>query len=167
MAFSAFCNWLPATSVGFDHGAEAALANYAVAGAASAPQAAQMLILAYPTPQMARARLPQFAHLAAVEAKRSGPLLVLVHGADAATATALLPKVHYDADVTLTPAVPVGIDALPGLLLGIFVLVGLIMAAALIVGVLAGLVRAYLQRKFPGRFDRLGPDSLIQLHLRR
>ncbi|MGH9394122.1 MAG: DUF6599 family protein [Terriglobales bacterium] len=154
--------WLPAAEVGFDRSAEVAVASYNLplhdAGAA------QLAVIAYPTPQMARTRLPELARLAGVQARRSGPLLVLAHAAGA-DAAALLQAVNYDADITMVPPTPVGIEGLPALILGIFVLCGAIIAIAVVVGVLTGAARVLIERVLPERFHRPPAEALIRLHL--
>ncbi len=162
-AFAAFCDWLPASGLGFDHGAEALLAGYLPASAGSPPL--QVAILSYPTPTMARTRLTQLAHLPGVQAARSGPLLTLVHTSSAAAAAPLLGSVRYQAQVTIVPPTPVGLDALPGLILGLFVLCGIIIGAAIVLGLISGVVRVLVQRVLPERFHWQRHESLIRLHL--
>lgn len=165
-AFAAICNWLPAAQVDFKQGAEAALADYNVD---NLPDPVPMLVLAYPTPQIART---QFAALSAAASgqylvRRSGPMLVLVHGAAGAAAQQLLQSVNYDAEVTLTQATPIGVEGLPSLIIAIFLLIALLVGVAIVVGVLTGGVPALLRRLFPNRFQR--PDDhkdLIRLNLK-
>lgn len=162
-AFTAFCNWLPASTLGFDHGAEALLAGYLPEAAGAPPL--QLAILSYPTPTMARTHLAQFAHVAGIQAARSGPLLTLVHTSSAAAAAPLLGGVRYQAEVTVAPPVPVGVDALPGLILGLFVLCGIIIGAAIVLGVITGGIRILFQRVLPERFHWQQHENLIRLHL--
>jgi hypothetical protein len=166
VAFAAGCNWLPPSQLGFNLDAEAAVGDYPAPGAASAAASAQIAVLSYPTPQMARARLPQLAALPGITARRTGPVLLLAHGFTPAAAQALLNSVNYEANVTLVPPTPVGIEALPALILGIFVLCGILMGVAVVVGVLTGGIRVLVQRVLPERFHRPPPEGLIQLHLR-
>lgn len=162
-AFAAACDWLPPAQVGFDHSAEAVLASYDL------PQAAgpvQLLVVSYPTPQMARTHLAAWQSNAAFTIRRSGPMLILVHGIAGAPALQLAQAVNYDAEITMAPPTPVGIDALPGLILGIFVLCGLIISVSIVVGVLTGGLRVLLQRIWPTRFARVQQEALIRLNLK-
>jgi hypothetical protein len=157
LAFAAACSWVPPALVGFNRSAEAVVGRYA--------HGIAMAVVSYPTPQIATAHFAPLAALAGVRARRSGSLIALVHGADAAAAAPLLHAVRYQADLTMVPPAPVGIQALPSLILSIFVFCGLIFAVAVVVGILAGGVRVVLNRALPQRFPRLAQDNLIQLHL--
>lgn len=155
--------WLPAGEVGFDHSAEVIVAGYNVPLHESG--SVQLAVISYPTPLMARTRLAAMSHLEGVAARRSGPLLVLTHAAgnDAAS---LLDQVNYDADITLVPPTPVGIDALPSLILSILLFCGVLIAVAIVVGLLTGGARVLLMRVLPQRFHRPPPEPLIRLHLK-
>jgi hypothetical protein len=72
-----------------------------------APGSAEILLIAYPTPHIAIAKLPAFEQLApplnggANAAKRSGPIIALVRGdISARDAGRILDGVNYDANVT-------------------------------------------------------------------
>lgn len=164
--FAAACSWLPADTLGFSLGAQAVVASYDPP-ALSAPAA--LVVLSYPTPQMARTHLAGLqgmaAKLAGVSVRRSGPFVIAVQGAGGAEAASLLQSVNYDADVTLVPPTPVGLDALPSLILGIVLLCGMIMGIAIVLGLLTGGLRVMLQRVLPKRFRRSHPEPIISLHL--
>ncbi len=160
--FAAACDWLPPEAVGFDKSAEAVVANYDLPTAG----AVQLLILSYPTPTMARTHWARWKSDRAFTIRRSGPLLVLVQGAAGAPVEQLAEAVNFDADITLVPPVPVGINALPALILGIFMLCALIICVSIVVGVLTGGLRALLQRFWPQRFAHLSAESLIRLNLK-
>lgn len=154
--------WLPAAELGFDHSAQIIVAGYNVPLHESG--SVQLAVISYPTPQMARAHLPELARLDGVAARRSGPLLVLTHAAGNDSA-ALLGQVNYDADITLAPPVPVGINALPSLILSLLLFCGALIAVAIVVGVLTGGARVLVMRVLPERFHRSPPEPLIRLHL--
>ncbi len=161
-AFSAFCHWLAPEAVGFNMGAQAELGDYDLGAATPA----QMAVIAYPTPQIARSHFGALQKMAGFSVRRSGPILVLLHGASGADADQLLQAVNYDADITMVPPTPVGIDALPALILGIFVLCGFIIGVAVVVGLLTGGTRAMLERWFPERFEKAQREALIRLNLK-
>ncbi len=157
LAFAAACSWLPPALVGFDRSAEAAIGDYA--------RGVAMAVLSYPTPQIATAHFAALAALPGMRAQRSGSLIALVHGADAAAAAPLLNAVRYQADFTMVPPSPVGLEALPSLVLSIFAFCGLMFAVAVVLGVLTGGARVLLNRVLPRRFHRFQQENLIQLHL--
>jgi hypothetical protein len=166
-AIAAAESWLPSSAIGFDQGAEVVSASYDVA---SPP--AQMLVISYPTPQIAAERLRSFAALAkghttaALLTRQSGPLLVLMHGANGPEAHRLLASVNYHADITWNEPTPVGIEGLPRLILAIFALVGILIALALGVGLATGWFRVALTRLFPQKFGRPhAADEIIRLGL--
>jgi len=161
-AFSTFCHWLAPDAVGFNMGAQAELGTYDLGG--STP--AQLAVVAYPTPQIARTHLAALQKMSGFSVRRSGPILVLLHGASGADADQLLQAVNYDADITMVPPTPVGLDALPELILGIFVLCGFIIGVAIVVGLLTGGTRAMLERWFPERFEKAHDEALIRLNLK-
>jgi hypothetical protein len=160
--FAASCDWLPAAAVGFDHGAETALAAYDLP---MSPPGAELLVISYPTPTMARTRLDGLEKAGQAAGRRSGPLVILVHGLSADAAAPLLQAVNYDAEITKVPPVPVGVEGLPALILGIFLLCALIIGVAVVVGVLSGTTAVMLERVLPERFRRRQQENLIRLHL--
>lgn len=160
--FAAVCAWLPVSAIGFNMGAEAVVASYQPdTGGRLA-----MAVVAYPTPQIARTHLGELQKVSGITVRRTGPILVAVQGAGSSGASALLQSVNYDADVTMVPPTPVGIEGLPGLILGIVVLCGLIIAVAVVLGLLTGGIRVLLQRILPERFRPSHTESIIRLHLR-
>jgi len=166
---------IDAQTVDFARGAEVALGHYAT----SAGEATLMLI-SYPTPQIAADRLKaiEAGHSTAQTggeiaagnflAKRTGPLVALVSG-DIATSEAksLLSSVNYDAEVTWNENTFLGKKNNVGnLILNIFLLVGILMGIAFLIGIAFGGVRVLLRRIYPGRvFDRPEDVEIITLHL--
>ena len=145
---------------------------------------ATLMLIEYPTPQIAAEKLRQIdaAHqltaqqpgaAAMVEVgpffdKRTGPIVVIAAGPlSRREADALIGAISYDADVTwnentyLTKR-----DNLANLLFNVIVLCGVVIGLALVVGVGFGGVRILLKKLFPGRvFDRPEDMELISLHL--
>jgi hypothetical protein len=170
---------LPASTVDFKSGAEVAIANYAVAAGD-----ATLMLVEYPTPQIAIEKLKQIeashqevaqqpgvasiVDVGPYSAKRTGPIVVIASGPlSHSEARALLGSVSYEADVTwnentyLTKR-----DNLANLLFNVIVLCGILIGLALVVGVGFGGVRILAKRLFPGRvFDRPEEAEIISLHL--
>ena len=158
---------LPAELIGFDRGAEAVTANYALS---SGP--ATLTIIDYPTPQMAEAQLPKIAaylkagggaqpawpkalvdsDAASLEVRRSGPLVAIVSGdAIPDESHRLLEMVHYEANVVAMPLAGTNdVQKTAKLLLGIAGLVIVGCSAALLLGFFLGGGRA-LYRIMRGR----------------
>src|SRR2546430_13597995 len=94
---------LPVKYVDFSKGAEVVLGGYNLSGAR-----ATLMLISYPTPQIAVTQLKQIeaaqqAHQldSIVTAKRTGPILVLASGLiSSGDAKSLVSDVNYDADVT-------------------------------------------------------------------
>lgn len=163
---------LPADVVDFGRGAEVALGRYK-----SSEGQATLVLIGYPTPQIAAERLravEAFARPAEgaepmLQAKRSGPIVAVVSGDIAAgEARSLLASVNYDADVTwsektsLTPR-----DNIGNLIIGAFMLIGIILLFALVLGTMFGGFRLLMKRLFPDRvFDRPEEVEIIRLNLR-
>jgi hypothetical protein len=154
---------LPPTLVGFDRGAEAVTANYALR---SGP--ATLTLINYPTPQMAAAFERQISAFlqagntpahpwntllanstpGSVQVKRSGPLVAVVCGdAIPDDARLLLGLVHYDANISRLPGGdgPTEVQKTAKLLLGIVLLVAVMFAAALLLALLLGGGRALVR----------------------
>lgn len=159
--FAAVCSWLPASAVGFNMGAEAAVASYQPDGSG----VLAMAVMAYPTPQIARTHLVPLEKVTGVTVRRTGPILVAVEGKGTAAASDLLQSVNYDADVTMVPPTPVGLEGLPGLIFGIVALCGLIIAVAVVLGLLTGGLRVMLQRVLPEKYRTGHAEAIIRLHL--
>lgn len=160
---------LSADAVDFSRGAEVALGKYRTdAGAAT------MIILGYPTPQIAADRERHIQGLRAGDGtpwftRRSGPLVALMTGQiSEREAAALLDSVNYDADVTwsertgLEPRENVG-----SFIIAAFGLVAIIAGFMIVAGIAFGGVRLLVKRLFPERvFDRPEEFEIIRLNLR-
>jgi len=145
---------------------------------------ATLMLIEYPTPQLAIEKLKQIdaAHQVTAQQpgtapivdvgpffdKRTGPIVVIAAGPlSRREADGLIAPISYDADVTwnentyLTRR-----DNLANLLFNVILLCGLVLGLALVVGVGFGGVRILLKRLFPGRvFDRPEEMEIISLHL--
>jgi hypothetical protein len=175
---------LPPDLVGFDRGAEVVTANYALRS-----NTATLTVINYPTPQMAAAQESKIrayiragnqaqppwpkplrdSDQAALEVRRSGPLVALASG-DAVPDEShkLLAMVHYDADLTTIPAPPGDSDVAKTakLLVGIVALVIIGASAAILLGFFLGGGRA-LYRVARGRpVSSVYDEEFIHLDLR-
>lgn len=155
--------------VDFGTGAEVALGNYA-----TSTGDATLMLISYPTPQIAA------DHLRKIEAsfppgnsqtifeKRTGPIVVIVAGnISSSEAKALLASVTYEADITWNENTHfTKKDNVANLLVNVIVLCGIILGFAVAVGVAFGGVRILVKHFWPDRFfDRPEDVELVSLHL--
>lgn len=159
---------------GFVYGAEAEAARYRVGG-----EEATLVLVSYPTPQIAAARLRDFEQLfnlngagdsrrRPVYAKRSGTLVVVVAGIESQqTAERLLDQVRYETEISWSrPAKPRPQIDWVLTIFNILVGTGLLLLFALLSGVAFGVVRLLVKRVLPGKvFDRPEDTEIIQLNL--
>ena len=162
---------LPSQYVDFSKGAEVVLGDYNVSGSV-----ATMMLISYPTPQIAAAQLKQIEAAQQVHqvgetpiaARRTGPILVLVSGSlSAGDAKSLLSSVNYDADVTWNQNTYfTRRDNVANLIVGVIVLAGIIGGMSIVAGLAFGGFRVAIKRVFPNRvFDRPEQMEIIALHL--
>ena len=170
---------LPASMVDFKSGAEVVIAKYA----ATAGDATLMLI-EYPTPQIAAERLRQIdaAHQVTQQQPgvasivdvgpffdaRSGPIVVIAAGPlSKSEARSLMSSISYEADVTWNENTYVSKkDNLANFLFNAIVLCGIVVGLALVAGVAFGGLRILIKRFFPDSiFDRREAMEFISLHL--
>src|SRR5271169_1712679 len=134
-----------------------------------------LILLQYPTPQIAGERLralqsPQQSSPNMLLIRRSGPLVDVVTGATSSDeAQRLLTSVNYEAEVTWNEATSLSKrDNIGNLILAVFALIGIILLISFIFGVFFGGIRIVVKRLFPNRvFDRPEDVEFIQLHLRQ
>ncbi len=167
VAFSRLFPNLTGDSFGLSTGAEAALADYAKSG-----ENARLLLIFYPTQQLAKKFLKLgYADLSgrypnqSIFYKRDGSLVTLaITQGSPSFATSLLEEVSYVSLVTLDPKTePPNIARV---MLNIFIFCGIMLAMTLVVGILFGFVRVLLSRLFPGRFfDKPKNVAVIRLNL--
>jgi hypothetical protein len=161
--------------VDFAKGAEVAMAQYSTSQGSQGE--ATLMVISYPTPQIAAERAKAIAaalHTTseaenpASRAKRSGPLVALVSGpVSNSDAKSLLDLVNYDADVTWNQNTFFSKrDNIGNLLVGVILLVAILMGFALVAGLLFGGFRLLIKRFFPDRvFDRRKDMEIISLKL--
>jgi len=179
-ALAALAPPVSADLVDFGASAEVSLARYNT----SSGEATLMLIY-YPTPQLAAEHLRRIeaAHqLAAQPAsgiseisgsgtffdKRTGPIVAIATGGISdSDAKSLLGRVNYEANVTWnTPSENAQVRDLYILILNIVVLCAILAGLAIVAGVAFGGVRILVKRMYPDRvFDRPEHMEFISLHL--
>jgi hypothetical protein len=172
---------VPAELVDFNTGAEVVVGNYNSSGGE-----ATLMLISYPTPQIAA------DHLRRIEAarqpnpqsgpgananpliqsqifdKRTGPIVVVATGPlSQAEARSLLASVNYDANVTWNENTYfTKRDNLANLLVNVIILCFIIIGFALVAGVAFGGIRILAKRLFPDRvFEQAQNREFISLHL--
>lgn len=161
---------LAAQFVDFSKGAEVVLESYAFGF-----DKATLMLVDYPTPQIATAQLQQItsaqkAHQLAgsnLVMKRTGPIVAIVSGPISEhDARSLLSQVNYDADVTWNERTPSLRDNPANLIVGVILLAGVLCGLAILAGVAFGGFRVILKWLLPGKvFDRPEQMEIIALHL--
>jgi multisubunit Na+/H+ antiporter MnhC subunit len=170
---------LPSAMVDFKSDAEVVMGKYP----ASAGDATLMLI-EYPTPQIAAERLRQIdaSHQITQQqpgvapildvgpyfASRTGPIIVIAAGPlSKSAARSLMSSISYEADVTWNENTYVTKkDNLANFLFNAIVLCGIVVGLALVAGVAFGGLRLLVKRLFPDSvFDRRETTEFISLHL--
>jgi hypothetical protein len=161
---------LPVKYVDFSKGAEVVLGGYNLSGAR-----ATLMLISYPTPQIAAAQLKQIesaqqAHQldSIVTAKRTGPILVLASGSvSSGDAKSLVSDVNYDADVTWNERTNfTRRDNAANLIVGVILLAAIVCGLSIVAGIAFGGFRLAIKRLLPGKiFDRPEDIEFISLHL--
>ncbi len=170
---------LPGSMVDFKSGAEVAIGKYA----AKAGDATLMLI-EYPTPQIAAERLRQIdaSHQATQQAPgvasmvdvgpffdaRTGPIVAIASGPlSKSEARSLLSAISYEADVTWNENTYLSKkDNVANFLFNAIVLCGIVVGLSLVAGIAFGGLRVLVKRLFPDSvFDRPETMEIISLHL--
>jgi len=171
----------PADVVEFQRSAELVLGRYSTSNGT-----ATMVLIAYPTPQIAGDRLRAIESWMKANScsaagrvtdgacdffgKRSGPIVAVVTGnVSQSEAQSLLAAISYDADVTWNEATFLRKkDNIGNLIIAAFMLIGILLLIALAVGFAFGGLRVLLQRFFPNRwFGRPEDVEIIRLNLPR
>jgi hypothetical protein len=170
---------LPVAMVDFASGAEVAIGKYeAAAGDAT------LMLIEYPTPQIAAERLRQIdaSHQITQQQPgvasiidvgpffdaRTGPIIVIAAGPlSKSEARSLMSSISYDADVTWNENTYVTKkDNLANFLFNAIVLCGIVVGLALVAGIAFGGLRVLVKRFFPDSvFDRREAMEIISLHL--
>jgi hypothetical protein len=154
---------LPATAVDFGLDTEVVSAQYGPKG--------RLLLLLYPTPQIAGAHLKTIdaiAKASGFSTKRAGPLVAIVSGsASAQKAQQLLAAVHFDDFVTINHPegyVPETVK-LYRLLTGITMMVVILVCTALVLGIFFGGGRALVRMLRGKPASTVSEEEFISLHL--
>ena len=159
---------LPANVIDFGQDTEAVTAQYGPLGSTGT-----LILLSYPTPQIAAAHLkliealPQATGLAT---KRSGPIVAVVSGSSSeASAKQLLSAVRFSDYVTINH--PEGYvpetTKLYRLLVGITTLIVILVSAALLLGFFLGGGRALIRLLRGKPVSAVSEEEFISLHLSR
>jgi len=171
---------LPTPVVDFHDGAEVEIGKYAVGGGD-----ATLMLISYPTPQIAMERLKQIDALHGTPAlqqpgvativdvgpffaKRTGPIIVIASGPLSQNeANALLGSINYEAEVTWNENTYASKkDNLANLLFNVIILCAILIGFSLVAGLAFGGFRILMKRLFPDRvFDRPEDMEIISLHL--
>jgi len=173
LAFERIGAPLPSQLVDFDAGAEAVMGNYVTsAGEAS------LMVISYPTPQIAAEHLRRIQAMEPPNAqppgagpmfeRRTGPIVVVAAGPlSPSEAKSLLAAVNYDANVTWNQNTFLNKkDNIGNLVWNALLLCGILMLFALVAGLAFGGLRVLIQRIVPERiFHREEDVEFIALHL--
>jgi hypothetical protein len=152
-----FAPAVPPSTAAFHFSAEAVMARYTIQG-----RETSLLLFSYPTPEMARDRIPHFQALPNAIVRRSGPLVaVTLNAANPDDAERLLSKVRYQAEVTVPEHVPTPKDNPANLFLNIIILCGILAGFCVVSGLVVGGLRVVLRRAGASGEG----DSMISLHL--
>ncbi len=159
-----------AKNVGFENGAEAIFAKYQ-----GEHGSGTLLLLEYPTPQLAEQHLHHLEQALPAELKRAGvtverkaSLLSLVFAPTSPQhAQAIRDEVRYETEVTWNEPGHTATDPpIIAVMVKIFLFTGLFLGIATGVGVAFGGVRVIIKRMFPGKvFDRPENIEVLQLGL--
>lgn len=159
-----------ANSVGFSSGAEAMFAGFT-----NGRDNAVLLLIVYPTPQLAELHLRHLESALPAGAKQSGTnierkaslLTITLKPTSADYAQALRNLVNYETQVTWNEASQTATDPSWGVIIvRIFIGTGVFMIAAVVVGIAFGGVRVLTKIFLPGKvFDRPERMEVIQLGL--
>jgi len=160
---------VPSSTVDFNAGAEVVLGKYGSSGGE-----ATLMLISYPTPQMAGEHLRKLeASLPtntppSVYVRRTGPIVVAVGGGlSPEEAKSLLASVNYEADVTWNENTYLSKkDNIGNLVWNALLLCGIMMLFALVIGIALGGLRVLVQRVIPERvFHREEEVEFISLRL--
>jgi hypothetical protein len=160
-------------AAGFTNGAEAMVARYSNPGMMGGTGI--LLLLEYPTPQLAEQHIhhleevvPAAAKQAGTEIERKGSLLSMVLSPSSTEyAKSLREAANYETQVTWNEASQTATDPpITSIMVKIFIGTGVFMVAAVVLGIAFGGVRVITKRFFPGKvFDRQNQMEVLQLGL--
>jgi uncharacterized protein DUF6599 len=170
-AFGRVLQRIPSSAVHFEMGAEASLARYRVEG-----KDAQLLLISYPTPQMAAKMLREFQTLPALTdnsggktlfVERKGSLVAFVFDTPSIQATEkLLNSIQYETNFVWNEYVPSKKENVGGMMLAVFSLAGFVLLVSLFSGLAFGGLRLIVKKFVPVPiFDRPSNVEIIRLNL--
>jgi len=170
---------LPTSLVDFKAGAEVVIGRYA-----ATVGTATLMLIEYPTPQIAAERQRQIdaTHQATQQRPgiasivdvgpffdaRTGPIIVIAAGPlSKSEARSLMSSISYEADVTWNENTYVNKkDNMANFLFNAIILCGIVVGLALVAGIAFGGLRVLVKRFFPDSvFDRREAMEIISLHL--
>jgi hypothetical protein len=158
-----------ASVVGFESNAEAMFGRYK-----NGKDAATLLLIDYPTPQLAELHMRHLrraladAKLTSSSIERKGSLLSIVLAPTSPEyAEKLRSSVNYETQVTWNEASQVATDPpILSTVAKIFIATGVFMVVTVVIGIAFGGVRIITKRLFPGKvFDRKSQIEVLQLGL--
>jgi hypothetical protein len=167
-AFNRLAFPLSSALIDFSRGSELVAARYRISDSN-----AELLLISYPTPQIAADRAKAIASAASqvqssIAVHRSGPIVsVAIDPASPRDARALASAVHYDANVTWNEPTFLGPrNNVGSLVIACLILAGILILLALVAGVAFGGFRILMKKLFPDRvFDRSRDVEIIRLKL--
>jgi hypothetical protein len=128
-----------------------------------------VMLVQYPTPQIATERLRAFqASANSLASRRTGPILVIESGnIGSSEAKNLLNAVNYEAEITWNEATSMSKrDNIGNLLVAVFGLIGILLLVGVLFGVFFGGIRVLMTKYFPGSVLDLPENvEIVQLHL--
>jgi len=170
-AFERVLERIPSSAIQFDLGAEAVLASYRIEG-----NNARLLLVSYPTPQLAAKMLHEFQSLPALVndqgqktlfIERKGSLIAFVMDAPSlAAAEKLLGLIGYEANVMWNEYVPPEHENVGSMMLAVISLAGFVLLVSLFSGLAFGGFRLVVKRfVHVPIFDRPSNVEIIRLNL--
>lgn len=148
---------LPADLLGFQKGAEAIAARYR-----QGTKELQLVVVSYPTPQIAQERLKAFQSSPEFLVRREGPMLAVIpHPVDPAFSKTVLESMHYDPNLTWNEKIPEDPRKVADMLTSI----GIITVVLILGSVLLGFALGGLRRIGARLGISSGDDTFTSLHL--
>jgi hypothetical protein len=159
-----FAPQIPPTLPGFELGAEAQMGRFSTRSGA----ALQLLLISYPTPQVARVKAAEFEQQAGWVIHRSGSnLTVIPTPPDRSAAETLANSITYQQNFMWNEAVKVPtVQDAAKMILAIFELAGVLLVICLGGGILFALLWFYLRRSAERRGGRQAAVTILDLHSR-
>ncbi|MBV8205705.1 MAG: hypothetical protein JO041_02855 [Acidobacteria bacterium] len=166
-AFARLASPVGAATVQFERGAEVVAARYRAGDTNAA-----LLLISYPTPQIAAERARAIASAVSSQpdavVRRSGPIVALaIDSSSPREARSLASAVHYDANVTWNEPTFLGPrNNVGNLVIACLMLAAILILLALVAGFAFGGFRILMKKLFPDRvFDRARDLEIIRLKL--